>query len=159
IYQQGVLFLSGLVVARILGAADYGIFNLARNLFDNTCIVTRLGLDIGLQRHFGETRLSADQSGRVLVLRQLRLVTALLSLLPVLAVLLGAGKALETHVYPHPGFAKVLSCLALALPFATDVFVLGGAYRGSLNPAPSIIAEYMVMPTARLLIIVALFLA
>ena len=30
-YQQGISFASGLIIARVLGAADYGIFNLARS--------------------------------------------------------------------------------------------------------------------------------
>ena len=32
IYQQGLSFLSGLIVARVVGAADYGVINIARNL-------------------------------------------------------------------------------------------------------------------------------
>src|SRR5688572_17508918 len=130
IYQQCVAFVSGVIVARVLGAADYGIFNLARNLVDTTSILTRAGLDIGLQRHFGETRMAADQTMRLLVLRQLRLVTAVLALLPVAAVALGLGQALQANVYRHAGFAHVLLCVALMLPFITDMTVLGGAYRG-----------------------------
>jgi O-antigen/teichoic acid export membrane protein len=158
IYQQGVSFLSGVVVARVLGAADYGIFNLARSLVDTTSILTRAGLDVGLQRHFGETRTAPDQA-RLLVLRQLRLVTALLALIPVAAVALGLGRMLEEEVYRHAGFAQLLLCLALALPFVSDLGVLGGAYRGNLKLGPSVLAECVVMPTARLLIIVLLFVA
>jgi O-antigen/teichoic acid export membrane protein len=159
IYQQCLTFLSGLIVARVLGAADYGVFNLARNLVDTTSILTRAGLDIGLQRHFGEGRSLPDQSGRRLVLHQLRLVTALLALLPVMAVALGLGRVLESNVYPHAGFAQLLLCLALALPFVTDLTVLGGAYRGNLHLTPAVLAESVLMPTARLLIIVMLFMA
>jgi len=158
IYQQCVSFLSGLVVARVLGAADYGVFNLARILVDTSTVVTRLGLDIGLQRHFGEAGLG-DNARRLLVLRHLRLTASIVALVPIVAVALGLGTALENHVYHHPGFAGVLSCLALALPFVTDLGVLGGAYRGTLRPAPSIIAESVLMPTARLLVIIALFAA
>lgn len=159
IYQQCVSFLSGLVVARVLGAGDYGVFSLARNLVDTTTIVTRLGLDIGLQRHFGETSGGAAHAMRLVVLRQLRLAAALTAMLPIALVWLGLGGVLERHVYQHEGFAGVLLCLALALPFVTDIGVLGGAYRGSLRPARSIIAESVLMPTARLLLIVVLFLA
>lgn len=159
IYQQCVAFASGMIIARVLGAADYGIFNLARSLVDTTSILTRAGLDIGLQRHLGETRLAADQAARLRVLHQLRLVTALLALLPVAAVGLGLGPALQTHVYQHAGFAQILLCVALMLPFLTDIGVLGGAYRGVLRPVPAILAESVLLPTARLLLIVLLFLA
>jgi O-antigen/teichoic acid export membrane protein len=159
IYQQGVAFLSGLVVARVLGAAEYGVFSLARNLVDTTTIITRLGLDIGLQRHFGESSGASAQAMRLVVLRQLRMVAALTALLPIAIAWLGLGNLLEKHVYHHAGFANVLLCLALALPFVTDLGVLGGAYRGSLRPARSIIAESVLVPTARLLLIVVLFMA
>ena len=39
-YQQCLSFVSGLVVARVIGAAEYGVFNLARSL----------GLDLPLAR-------------------------------------------------------------------------------------------------------------
>jgi O-antigen/teichoic acid export membrane protein len=159
IYQQAVSFLSGLVVARVLGAAEYGVFSLARNLVDTTTIVTRLGLDIGLQRHFGESSGGSAPAMRLVVLRQLRMVAALTALVPIAVVWLGVGKVLEEHVYHHAGFANVLLCLALALPFVTDLGVLSGAYRGSLRPARSIIAESVLVPTARLLLILVLFLA
>jgi O-antigen/teichoic acid export membrane protein len=159
IYFQCVQFASGLVIARALGAADYGVFNLARNLVDTTSILTRMGLEVGLQRHFGETRMATDQAHRLVVLRQLRLVASLLALLPVIALALGLGKVLEANVYHHEGFAQILLCLALALPFITDVAVLGGAYRGTLRPGPAIFAEMVLMPTARLVLIVVLLLA
>lgn len=159
IYFQCMQFVSGLVIARVLGAADYGIFNLARNLVDTTSILTRMGLEVGLQRHFGETRMSADQAMRMVVLRQLRLIASLLALLPVIALGLGLGNVLELHVYQHNGFARILLCLSLALPFITDVAILGGAYRGMLRPGPTLFAECVLLPTARLLLIVLLLLA
>src|SRR5713226_832229 len=79
-YQQGVSFVSGLIVARVIGAADYGIFNLARNLVDVTAILTRLGLEIGLQRYFGETNSAQDRVPRIAVLRQVRLLASTVAL-------------------------------------------------------------------------------
>lgn len=157
--QQLVAFLSGLIVARVLGAAEFGIVNLARALVDAAAIVTRLGLDIGLQRYFGETNTVAGREARIRVLRQVRTVAAVVALLPALVVALGFGRWLEAGVYQHTGFAEVLLCLALALPFATDVAILGGAYRGVLKFAPAVLAECILLPVVRLLVIVALFMA
>lgn len=159
VYQQGISFLSGLIVARVIGATDYGIFNLARNLVDVTSIVTRLGLEIGLQRYFGATRAERDRASRIVVLRRVRLLAGGVALLPVVAVALGVGGALETSVYPYAGFAEILLGLALALPFLTDIAVLGGAYRGLLKLSPSVLAECVLLPTVRLAVIVILFLA
>jgi O-antigen/teichoic acid export membrane protein len=159
VYQQGISFLSGLIVARIIGASEYGIFNLARSLIDLTAIVTRLGLDIGLQRYFGETNASQDHAFRIVVLRRVRLLASALALLTVAAVALGLGRYLEAHVYHYPHFAEILLCLALALPFFTDIAVLGGAYRGILKLSPTVIAECVLMPTIRLALILLLFAA
>lgn len=158
-YRQVLSFASGLIVARVIGAAEFGIFNLARNLVEVTGILTRLGLDLGLQRYFGETASTRDTGARVMLLNRLRLLTSLLALVPLIAVGLGLGRVLEDHVYQHSGFAQVLLCLALALPFLTDMSVLGGAYRGILKLAPPVLAEAVLLPTIRLAIILLLFAA
>jgi O-antigen/teichoic acid export membrane protein len=156
-YRQGISFVSGLIVARVIGAADYGIFNLARNLVDVTAIFTRLGLDLGLQRYFGENNTAESSASRIVVLRRVRLLASACALIPVAAVAFGLGRALEANVYRYSGFADVLLCLALALPFLTDISVLGGAYRGIIKLAPSVMAECILLPTIRLAAIVVLF--
>lgn len=157
-YRQGISFIAGLTVARVIGAPDFGVFSLARHLIDVTAILTRLGLQVGLQRYFGEARSGADPAVVCGVLRRVRLLAAAAAAVPVLGVTLGFGGVLEHHVYRHPGFANVLLVLALSLPFVTDVSVLGGAYRGTLRLAPSVLVESVLMPTVRLAVIVVLFL-
>jgi O-antigen/teichoic acid export membrane protein len=159
VYRQCISFISGLIVARVIGAADYGIFNLARNLVEVTGIFTRLGLDLGLQRYFGESNTARDRASRTVMLRRVRLLTCTLALLPVIAVALGLGRFLEANVYQYSRFAEVLLCLALALPFMTDIGILGGAYRGILKLSPSVIAECVLLPTIRLAVILILFVA
>jgi O-antigen/teichoic acid export membrane protein len=159
VYRQGISLISGLIVARVIGASDYGIFNLARNLVDVTGIFTRLGLDLGLQRYFGESSTAPDRASRTVVLLRVRMLACTLALLPVAAVALGLGRFLEVNVYHYSRFAEVLLCLALGLPFLTDIGVLGGAYRGILKLTPSVIAECVLLPTIRLSAIVILFMA
>ena len=159
VYQQGISFLSGLIVARVIGASDYGVFNLARNLVDLTAIVTRMGLEIGLQRLFGESNAAQDRTSHLVVLRRVRLLASTFALVPVVALALGLAQVLEAKFYHYPHFAEILLYLALALPFLTDIAVLGGAYRGILKLHPSVIAESILLPTARLAVILILFLA
>ncbi len=158
VYQQALSFVSGLVIARVIGAADYGIFNLARNILLVVGIYTRLGLDVGLQRFIGEAgQGTQEQEARLTLSRYFRLATFAASLLPIAAVGLGLGDWVEATVYRYEGFSRVLLVTLLALPFLSDLAVLGGQLRGTLNPAPSVLAEYVVMPTVRLVAIVLLF--
>lgn len=157
LFQQGLSFVSGLIVARVIGASDFGIFNLARSLVDLTGILTRVGLDLGLQRYFGETNAAQDRALRVITLRRVRLVASSFALLAITAVALGLGRTLEANVYQYSHFAEILLCLALALPFSTDIAVLGGAYRGIFKLSPSVIAESVLFPTIRLAGIIILF--
>ncbi len=159
IYQQCVSLLAGLIVARVIGASHYGIFNLARNLLDLTAIVTRMGLEVGLQRHFGESNAGQDRTAHIQVLRRVRLLAGTFALLPAIAVALGLGRVVEVNFYQYPHFAEILLCLALALPFLTDIAVLGGAYRGIFKLAPPVLAEFVLLPTIRLSVILILFLA
>jgi O-antigen/teichoic acid export membrane protein len=124
-----------------------------------TGIFTRLGLDLGLQRYFGETNTAGQLASRIAVLRRVRLLASAVALLPVVAVALGFGRILEANVYHYSRFAEILLCLALALPFSTDLAVLGGAYRGILKLSPTVIAECVLLPTIRLAAIVILFVA
>ncbi|HEY7657131.1 MAG TPA: oligosaccharide flippase family protein [Burkholderiales bacterium] len=158
-YRQCISFVSGLIVARVIGAADYGVFNLARSLVEVIGTFTRLGLDLGLQRYFGETNSARDHASRIVLLGRLRLLASAVALVPVIAVALGLGRVLEENVYQYSGFAEVLLCLALALPFVTDIGVLGGAYRGILKLAPAVLAECVLLPTIRLAAILVLFAA
>ncbi|HXC59279.1 MAG TPA: oligosaccharide flippase family protein, partial [Steroidobacteraceae bacterium] len=92
IYQQGISFLMGMIVARVVGAAHYGVYNLARNLTDVMLIMTRLGLENGLQRYLGETSDGADRTHRLVVLRQLRIIAAVVALVPGIVIGLGVGQ-------------------------------------------------------------------
>lgn len=157
IYQQAVTFVSGVIIARVIGAGDYGIFNLARNLIDVASIVTRLGLEIGLQRYFGEAISRVELGRRSHMLRPLRLIALGVALVPLVAVAVGLGQLLEADVYRYAGFGSILLCLALTLPFATDLAVLGGAYRGVLRLSRAMFAEAVLLPTIRLVAVVALF--
>lgn len=156
VFQQAISLISGLIVARVIGAADYGIFNLARNLIQLTSIATRMGLDLGLQRFIGAAS-SDDLKRWSSVLSQLRLLGLITSLLPCLVVGLGGGEFLEHHIYRYEGFASVLFYVCLSLPFLTDIAILGGAYRGIKNLAPSILAELVLLPSLRLAITLVLF--
>lgn len=154
-YAKLVSFAAGIVIARVIGATQYGMFNVARSVLDSCSVVTPLGLNFALQRHLGSA--PEQLSTRLGQLTFFRLVTFGLAIIPPALAASGLGSFVEQSIYRYPDFANVLLVTLLALPFATDIAVLGGAYRGVLNPTPIMLANYVVQPTVRLIIMGLLF--
>ena len=145
-YSQIVNAAFGVFLAPFLGADAFGSINLARNILINAVVLTPLGLDQALQRHFGE-RGEAAGCGE---LAWLRLAALALSCGIALALVFGGAGFAQQHLFRHAGFGAVLAVTLLALPFNTDMMVLGGAYRGRHRPVPSVVATFMVQPTLRI---------
>lgn len=158
IYQQGISFVSGVIIARVIGASEYGVFSLARNIQQLVGLFCRLGFEVSLQRFMGEVGKNPElQSIRLGMIGHFRLVALGLSLIPIAILALGFGGQIEEHIYRYDHFAAVLLVTFIAVPFLSDIAVLGGVYRGTLNPTPSVIAEYILQPSIRLLTILILF--
>jgi O-antigen/teichoic acid export membrane protein len=153
IYNQTLSFAVGILVARVIGASQYGVVSVARSILEILGIVSPLGLDLAMQRHLG----SGHHSTRLRQLRFFRLAAFMLGIAPVALAALGLGTYIERALYPYPEFANILLGTLIALPFATDIAVLGGAYRGVLKPEPSILASYVLQPTFRAIVMIALF--
>jgi O-antigen/teichoic acid export membrane protein len=86
----------------------------------------------------------------------LRTVAFGLSLILLIVSWAGGATLLEEAVFEDPNFAKALVITVLALPFLTDMTVLGGAFRGFYRPFPSIVAQNLVQPLVRILTIIGL---
>jgi O-antigen/teichoic acid export membrane protein len=156
VYAQVVTALFGAFLGAFLGAANYGVVNLARTIFVVALVATPLGLDLALQRSLGRGDVGkAAVAGEV---NWLRLAALGVSAALALGALLGGAAALEKYVFHYHDIGWALIVTMAALPFATDMNVLGGAYRGLFRPAPSLIATYVVQPTARMAAIFVLFL-
>jgi len=155
IYAKVVSFVAGIVIARVIGANQYGVFNVARSILESCGIVSPLGLDLALQRHLGSA--SERLSSRLRQLTFFRLLTFSIAIIPPALAATGLSSYVEQSIYRYPDFANVLLVTLIALPFATDITVLGGAYRGVLNPAPFMLANFVVQPTVRLIIMGLMF--
>ncbi|MBO4227681.1 oligosaccharide flippase family protein [Bradyrhizobium neotropicale] len=153
IYNQILSFAAGILVARVIGASQYGLVSVARTVLDILSIVSPLGLDLALQRHLG----SGKRSTRLRQLTAFRAAAFVLAIAPAALSALGLGSYVEQSIYRYPEFAQVLLATLVALPFVTDLAILGGAYRGMLKPEPSILASYVLQPTFRALVMITLF--
>lgn len=158
LYQLTISFVSGIILARMMGPASYGLFNLTRSLCETTNVFTKIGFDLGLVRHFGEHPIkSSSKDAGAGFLKLVLLAVTMCSLLPVAAVFMGGGSYLAQNVYTFPDFERVAKAMVWLIPLMTFSQVLGGAFRGNLKLGPMVISEYFVQPTSRLAFI-ALFL-
>jgi O-antigen/teichoic acid export membrane protein len=151
-YNQMLSFVVGILVARVLGAGDYGVTNIARTILELLAIISPLGFDLAMQRHLG-----AAPAARLGQLRAFRSVAFAIAVVPAALVACGVGAYVEHSIYRYSDFANILLVTLLALPFVTDMAVLNGAYRGILNPSPSILTMFVAQPTLRVIIMAALF--
>lgn len=157
LFQLGIAFASGIIVARVIGPAAYGVFSLARTWCETANLITKAGFDTGVVRYLGAHADRDDKRAQQLVLRRMLWVVFALGSLPVVALLAGGANWLEASVYSYAGFAVVLTALALSLPFMAVLQVLSGMFRGYLRIGPRVACELILQPAARLLIIIVLF--
>lgn len=152
--QQAVSLVSGVIVGRYLGAIEYGLLNIARNLLLVTAIFARFGLDLGLQRHLGAAGGSYSNARSTTIARSL-LLTFTASLGVLIMLWFGGSELLEQRVYKHDGISKILVATFVALPFLCMLQVLGGSYRGRFNLFPPVFAEAVFQPVLRLCLVLA----
>ena len=125
--QQVTVFATGVLIARYLGAADYGILGILKSLSSLLLIVTPLGLDLALLKHasFYHERPAELQTTS----RALRLLVAFCNMLLLALLLLGLGTQLQ-RIYPDvPHFATLCAITMAGLVFATDIQISGALYR------------------------------
>lgn len=153
--QVVISLLSGLVVARAIGPTAYGLFSLARNICEAINLFTKAGFDFGLVRWLPtHAKTVAVGSGYVVASGG---VVVMLSLIPVVAVLSGGGEILESKVYSHEGFAGAIGIMIWIIPLMGLTQILSGAFRGYFDVRPGVIAEMLLQPIGRLIIILFLF--
>jgi O-antigen/teichoic acid export membrane protein len=158
VFSLFISFISGFIVARVIGPAAFGIFNLSRTLCESVTVFTKVGFDIGVVRHFGERQGPEYKESNAIFLKMMLTVVSCLAFIPVLFIYFGGGTLLEKHVYQYANFNTVMMVMALSIPLMSLTQVLGGVFRGNLQINPRVIAEYFLQPASRLILIVLLFL-
>lgn len=157
VYQQAIVFLSGLIVAHLLGSANYGSTGLSRNIVALILILSPLGLDLAVLRHFGE---KAHERERTLAqLRLFRGLCAIVSSAVTLLVILVIAPPLGAKIYKTPHFTAVLSISFLSLPFLTDIALVAAALRSLHRPIFQAVINFFVQPTIRILLLTGLLTA
>ena len=125
--QQATVFATGVLIARQLGAADFGTLGTLKSLATVLVIVTPLGLDLALLKHATFYHERPDEL-RTLS-RALRLLVGGLNLLLLGLVVVWLGGALQDVYRDIPDFARLCAITMAGIVFATDVQISGALYR------------------------------
>jgi O-antigen/teichoic acid export membrane protein len=151
VINQIVSALAGALVAAFLSPALFGAVHLSRTLVIFASTACSLGLDLGLQKQLSGR---GSMPKKFAVVKAVRALAFGLSVLVIITSFVGGASFLEGKVFKHPDLAKALITTLLALPFLTDLTILGGAFRGLYRPLPSIVAQSLVQPVIRVLTII-----
>ncbi len=148
--QQIMVFLTGVLIARSLGAVDFGILGTLRSLTAFLLIVTPLGLDLSLLKH---AAFYEDRPGelRLLFLTLRGLVWAInLALIIIVAIWIGPWLQDDIYKIDHFSYYCIISMLGLA--FAADIQVYGALYRVADRITTYAILVNYSQPVVRLLL-------
>ncbi len=150
-FQQVLTLGTGIAVARLLGAANYGLLNLLRNFFGTIATLAPLGLDLQLLKFSGQHAASPEYLAATV--DRLRLVAFSINLGLALLIGLCLSNPIARYIYPYPGFSTLLLVTMLGLPLATDVTILGAYYKGADRPGAFALMTIYLQPVARVVMI------
>ena len=156
-FEFGSRFVIALVLARTLGASDYGLYVLAVSAAGVFAGIASLGLDDAIMRHIAISNGRNDRAAIVGSL-QIGLVGALGAGLVMAVVLFVAARPVADGWFDEPRLASLLRVVAVAVPLLTLSNVLSGTARGFGKMHFVAIAENGVQSIVRVVLTVAIVL-
>ncbi|HZQ05378.1 MAG TPA: flippase [Anaerolineae bacterium] len=146
-------FVVAFLLARILGAAHYGVYNLALSAATIAGSVALIGLDAALVRYIALWHSRKDTAGVWGAIQVGLTITTVLSLLTGTAVFASAYW-LADQVFHDSELAPFLQLSAVIVPFLTLSDMLAGATRGFKTMHYMVLAQNFVQPLVRVILIV-----
>jgi O-antigen/teichoic acid export membrane protein len=145
-----------LVLARLLAAGQYGLYNLGLTVVELATGLASLGMAIALVRfipHFASRR---DEAGLWGTLQVSLGLTMLLSICLAVGLNLLA-EPIAVYVFSEPRLTPLLQLLSWVLPFFNLSDMVAAATRGFRNMQYTVIAQNIVQPLIKLSLILGLF--
>lgn len=129
LFEFASRFLIAIVLARALGATDYGLYVLAVSAAGIFAGVASLGLDDAIMRYVAILSGRRDRAAIVGTL-QIGLTGSVLAGVAIGGALFAAASPIADGLFDEPRLASLLRVIAVAVPFLTLSNVLGGSARG-----------------------------
>ena len=148
-------FAIAVLLARILGAEQYGLYSLAISAASVVTGLALLGLDSALVRFVAISAGRRDEAG---LWGTLQIGLGLSTLLSVVAAtgLYALAYPIAVQVFHEPRLASLLQLVSAIVPFLALSEVLAGANRGFKKMQYPVIAQFVAQPVVRLILTVAL---
>lgn len=141
------------LLARLLGAENYGLYNLAVTAAMIAGAISVFGLDTTMTRYIAIMNGRGDKAGLWGVI-QVGVGAALLLSLVFSTGLFALAYPIATAIFHDSRLAPLLQVASLVVPFLTLSDVLAGATRGFKKMADTVIAQNIVQPILRLVLII-----
>lgn len=159
----GKMFLSGsrlvtaVLLARLLGAEQYGLYGLSLSAANIAVVLAVFGLDTALIRYIAILHGRKDEVG---VWGTLQLGLGLATFLSVLmgTLLYAFSFPVATIIFQEPRLAPLLQIVSVTIPMLTLSDILVGANRGFKRMDTPVIARFVAQPLIRLVLILILML-
>lgn len=126
IVQLVLTFITGIIIARLLGPAGYGVLNILRGIFLAILTFSSLGLEVGLLRVCGI--MPANDPKTIGLLFRLRFLTAALNFV-IFLVAMGVEVLFLRQIYTFEGFGTLFAITMIALPIQSDMNVVSAIYK------------------------------
>lgn len=143
--ELGISFLAKAVIARFLGAVDYGAVSLGVTTLGLLSTLTLLGLHTGVSRYLPRFDDAADRRGILLSAATVSIPIATATGLGI-AIL---ATPISTVLFTDPTVAPIIRIFALAIPFAALMKLCVGVIRGLQKTVPRVVVQNITPPVTR----------
>ncbi len=151
---RGLRLLVDIVLARILGPKQFGLYAIGWTVTRIVTLISPLGLNSGVIR-FGSRYWKEDDAGFKGVILQ-SLITAALSSIVLGALCFGSATWLSHAVFKKPELVPVLRWFALSFPLVALLTVAAASTRISQRMKFSVLAEDISQPAVELFLVIVL---
>ncbi len=152
LFGYAARFVAALVLARLLGAEDYGFYTLAVSLTFLVSGLGNLGLDAAMERYVAVLRKRGDEAGLWGTLQLGIGITAVSGLVLSTVTFFSAGLISES-VFEERRLEPLIQIVAIVVPFLIATTLLTSIVRGFKRMDYSAFANSLIQPMVRLTLI------
>jgi O-antigen/teichoic acid export membrane protein len=134
-----IAFFMTVVVTRLLGASESGLFLLAISILSFGSVFFRLGLDNVIVRLIGCSKGSSDSIGAM----RTALIWSSLAAITITIFIVLVAEPLSIHLFAKPEFSSVLSTMIWAMPFMVVFMLIGFGFQAFYRVIAATFFQYL----------------